>query len=153
MDSARKDAEALLPALAEVGPSDTSLRGLADRFMFRDYYGGRSPVEVAKEFGPGFAEALFTLTPGRWLGPIRSGFGWHLVWIDSLEPGGAADFETIRDAVKSDWLDDRYREIRDRAYAEMLSRYTIIVPDPQTVDYAPAPRVAARPSTDTAITQ
>jgi hypothetical protein len=141
-DGARADAEALLPTLAGTGPDDPGLRGLADRFMFRDYYGGKSPVDVAKEFGPGFAEAIFTLKAGAWSGPIRSGYGWHLVWVDALEPGHAADFEIIRETVRSAWLDQRYREIRDRAYAEMLSRYTIVVPDTETVDFRPAERFA-----------
>jgi peptidyl-prolyl cis-trans isomerase C len=142
LDGARADAEALLPTLAGMGPDDAGLRKLADRFMFRDYYGGKSPVDVAKEFGPGFAEAIFTFKEGVWSGPIRSGYGWHLVRVDALEPGHAADFDSIRDTVRSAWLDQRYREIRDRAYDEMVSRYTIIVPDPETVDFRPAERFA-----------
>jgi peptidyl-prolyl cis-trans isomerase C len=153
LEGARRDAEALLPTLAGTGPDDPLLAGIADRFMFRDYYGGRSPVDIAKEFGPGFAEALFALRPGEWLGPIRSGYGWHLVWIDTLEPGHAADFETVRDRVEAAWLEERHREIRDRAYDEMLSRYTIVMPDPATVDFAPAERAAERPSADTVATQ
>ncbi|MEJ8574268.1 peptidylprolyl isomerase [Microbaculum marinum] len=135
LDGARMDAEALLPSLAGTSADDPQLSARADRFMFRDYYGGRSPVEIAKEFGPAFAEELFKLTPDRWQGPIRSGYGWHLVWIDTLEPARPADFDTIADTVRSAWLDERYREIRERAYEEMLSRYTIVIPDPQTVDF------------------
>lgn len=138
-DGARETAAEVLPTLAGLGPDDPRLPDVADRFMFRDYYGGRTPAEIAKEFGPTFAEELFAQTSARWVGPIRSGYGWHLVWIDTLEPGRPADFETIRDAVHSAWLDERYREIRARAYDEMLSRYTIVIPDPATVDLAPLP--------------
>lgn len=137
VDGARTAAAEVLPTLAAVGPDDPQLSGMADRFMFRDYYGGRTPAEIAKEFGPAFAEDLFAQTPAGWAGPIRSGYGWHLVWIDTLEPGRPADFETIREGVRSAWLDERYREIRERAYDEMLSRYTIVIPDPGTVDLAP----------------
>ncbi|HML93040.1 MAG TPA: peptidylprolyl isomerase [Methyloceanibacter sp.] len=137
LDGARAEAEKLLPTLAGTGPNDPQLSSLADRFMFRDYYGGRSPVEIGKEFGPDFADKLFVLKTGQWQGPIRSGYGWHLVWIDTLEPGHAADFDTIKDAVRSAWFDERHQEIRDRAYEEMLSRYTIVMPDPGTIDYTP----------------
>lgn len=148
LDGAREDAAALRPTLAGIGPDDPRLAGMADRFMFRDYYGGRTPDEVAKEFGPGFAGELFAQAPGHWTGPIRSGYGWHLAWIDTLEPGHPADFGTISDAVTSAWLDERYREIRDRAYGEMLSRYTIVIPDPETVDLAPAAVSAKRQAPD-----
>ena len=98
--------------------------------------GKRSPAEIAKEFGPAFAEGLFKLAAGQWQGPIRSGYGWHLVWIDTLEPARAADFETIADTVRTARLDERYREIRERAYDEMLARYTIVIPDPEAIDFS-----------------
>ena len=137
VDGARDDAAALLPAVAGIDPDDPRLPEMADRFMFRDYYGGRAPDEIAKEFGPGFADQLFEQTPGQWAGPIRSGYGWHLVWIDTLEPSRPAEFITIADSVRAAWLDERYDEIRARAYDEMLSRYTIVITDPETVDLAP----------------
>ncbi|MBY8975976.1 peptidyl-prolyl cis-trans isomerase [Rhodobacteraceae bacterium NNCM2] len=133
-DGALAAAAETLPRLGGIGPDDPALAGMADPFMFRDYYGGRTPLEIAKEFGPQFSEAAFASAPGRWSGPVQSGYGWHLVWLDTLEPGRPADYETVRDSVRAAWLEERHREIRDRAYAEMLSRYTIIMPDPETID-------------------
>jgi hypothetical protein len=43
--------------------------------------------------GPGFARALVTLAPGSWQGPIESGYGWHLVFVDSLSPSRMPAFE------------------------------------------------------------
>lgn len=60
LEGGRADADKLLPTLAGTGPNDPQLSSLADRFMFRDYYGGRSPLEISKEFGPDFADQLFT---------------------------------------------------------------------------------------------
>ncbi len=59
---------------------------LGDPFMFQDYYADRAPDQVAKDFGPPFAKALFVQKPGAWAGPIESGYGWHLVFVDSLTP-------------------------------------------------------------------
>lgn len=39
-----------------------------------------------------FSRALFQLHPGSWQGPIESGFGWHLVWVDSMTPAYAPTF-------------------------------------------------------------
>ena len=41
-----------------------------------------TPEQMAKEFGPDFAATLFKLKPGSWQGPVQSGYGWHLVWIE-----------------------------------------------------------------------
>ncbi len=59
---------------------------LGDPFMFQDYYADRTPEQIAKDFGPPFARALFEQKPGAWTGPIESGYGWHLVFVDSLTP-------------------------------------------------------------------
>jgi peptidyl-prolyl cis-trans isomerase C len=60
-------------ALAKISgqPKNSKLAAsLADRFMFQDYYGDRAPEQLAKEFGPKFAQALFQAKPGSWQGPI-----------------------------------------------------------------------------------
>src|SRR5213593_86642 len=59
---------------------------LGDPFMFQDYYGDRTPDDVAKTFGPVFARGLFAVAPRAWAGPIESGYGWHLVWVDAITP-------------------------------------------------------------------
>ncbi|MHA7777220.1 peptidyl-prolyl cis-trans isomerase [Roseibium sp. M-1] len=146
LDNAKAAAASLLPTLEGVKPDDPGIKAKADRFMFRDYYGGRTPDEIAREFGPGFVEALFELEPGYWHGPVRSGYGWHLVWVDTIEPGGTALFETVEEDVRAAWLQERYSEIRDRAYEEMLSRYEIVIPDPASVDYTSATTASRAPS-------
>ncbi len=54
--------------------------------MFQEYYRDRAPDYLGKEFGPAFALAVAKLPPGSWQGPIESGFGWHLVFVDTLVP-------------------------------------------------------------------
>jgi PPIC-type PPIASE domain len=54
--------------------------------MFQDSYGDRSPEELIKLFGLSFAQELFKLKAGSWQGPIESGYGWHLIFIDSITP-------------------------------------------------------------------
>ena len=77
---------------------------LADPFMFQDYYGDRTSEQLAKEFGPQFAVAVVKLKPGSWQGPIESGYGWHLVFVDSVIPGRIPAFEEIEPDVKTAWL-------------------------------------------------
>jgi peptidyl-prolyl cis-trans isomerase C len=110
-------------------PSDSSEAAtLADPFMFQDYYGDRSFDAIAKNFGPGFAKALFQLKPGLWQGPIESGYGWHLVFIDSLTPARVPAFEEVEADVKTAWVGEQRAEFKRNAFEAMRSRYEIVIP-------------------------
>jgi parvulin-like peptidyl-prolyl isomerase len=89
---------------------------------------------MAKEFGPDFATALFQFRPGSWQGPIQSGYGWHLIWVDSFEGGRVPALEEVEPDVKAAWVDARYLEIKRRAFDEMRSRYSVIVPPLDELD-------------------
>jgi parvulin-like peptidyl-prolyl cis-trans isomerase-like protein len=84
--------------------------------------------------GPDFAKALFQLEPGAWRGPIRSGYGWHLVFVDATEPGRIPAFEEVEPDVKSAWLDQKQREIKHTAFGAMRARYTVVVPPIEATD-------------------
>ena len=127
----KKTVEAAAEALTKVNgkPSDSPEAGLlADAFMFQDYYGDRSFDELAKTFGPGFARGLFAQEIGSWKGPIESGYGWHLVFIDSLTPARVPEFEEVEAEVKAQWVSVQRDDTKRRLYEEMKSRYEIVLP-------------------------
>jgi peptidyl-prolyl cis-trans isomerase C len=133
--SGAHDAAAAVLAKIAGQPADaTEAAAAVDPFMFRDYYGDRAPEQIAKEFGPDFAKALFQLEPGAWRGPIRSGYGWHLVFVDATEPGRIPAFEEVEPDVKSAWLDQKQREIKHTAFGAMRARYTVVVPPIEATD-------------------
>jgi len=137
--NAQEDAAKALTKIAGL-PEDSKLAvSLGDSFMFQDYYGDRTPEAIAKEFGPQFAVALEKLKPGSWQGPVESGYGWHLVFVDNLIPGRIPAFEEIEPDVKTAWLGDQKRQAWDKAYAEMRAKYTVLLPGPPSKDRAQAP--------------
>jgi hypothetical protein len=101
---------------------------LADPFMFQDYYGDRTSEDVRKLFGPVFASALFAVAPGAWAGPIESGYGWHLVWVDAVAPPRVPAFEEVEREVKTAWLEDRRADMREETYEAMRARFEIVLP-------------------------
>ena len=130
--------DAAASTLAKVaGKPSTTREGAADadRFMFQDFYAERPPDQVAKVFGPDFAKAVFRLSPGAWQGPIQSGYGWHLVFVEAMEPGRVPPFEEVVPDVKSAWLDQKQREIKRTAFDAMRARYTVIVPPIGKLDW------------------
>ncbi|MEQ1951445.1 peptidylprolyl isomerase [Mesorhizobium sp. CN2-181] len=133
-DGAQKDAAAALAVLTGKRADAPEGQALADPFMLRSFYGDATPEQTAKEFGPAFADALFGLKPGEWQGPVQSGYGWHLVWVDSIEPGRVPLYEEVKPDVKAAWLDARYQEVKRNAVEEMRSRYKVVVVPLDQVD-------------------
>lgn len=136
---AQAAAAAALTKLAGQPESSPVASRLADPFMFQDYYADRTPEELAKEFGSLFAADVFKLKTRSWQGPIESGYGWHLVFVDSLVAGHVPAFEEIEPDVKIAWLSDQKEKAWREAYARMRKRYTVLLPSaPDAPAAAPA---------------
>ena len=138
---AHEDAVKALARLVSEPENTKVAEGVADPFMFQEYYRDRAPDYVGKEFGTQFAVALERLTPGSWQGPIQSGFGWHLVFVDTVIPGRVPEFEEIEGDVKTARLGEQKALACEKAYKEMRAKYTVLLPTPPD-----QPRAAAAPS-------
>jgi hypothetical protein len=139
---AREDAAGALARLAGQ-PVDAKIAGsLADPFMFQDYYRDRAPQYLGREFGPQFALTVAKLPPGSWQGPIESGFGWHLVFVDTVIPGRVPPFEEIEPEVKTAWLAEQKARGWEKTYEAMRAKYTVLLPAPPKGEPSPS---AAKP--------
>jgi peptidyl-prolyl cis-trans isomerase C len=128
----RDDAAQSMEMLAGKSAEAPEPEKLADPFMFQDNYADRLPEQVAGVFGTKFAEALFELKPGAWRGPIESGFGWHLIWIDSMTPARVPAFEEVEPMVKSEWITEQRAESKREMFEAMRARYEIVLPKAPT---------------------
>jgi len=137
--NAQDDATKALARIAGHSEDSKLSISLADPFMFQDFYGDRTPEALAKEFGPQFVLALEKLKPGSWQGPIESGYGWHLVFVDTVIPGHIPTFEEIEPEVKTTWLGVQKQQAWQKAYREMRAKYTVMVPAPADKGAAQAP--------------
>ena len=126
---ARDAAVRALETLADKTADAPEAAQLADPFMFQNYYGDRLQEQVANVFGAQFPKALFQLEPGAWQGPVQSGLGWHLVWVESLTSGRVPAFEEVDPAlVKSEWISAQRAEFKRQAFEAMKARYEIVLP-------------------------
>jgi peptidyl-prolyl cis-trans isomerase C len=137
--NAHDDATKALARIAGQPEDSPLIPSAADRFMFQDYYGDRTPSAIAKEFGPQFTVALEKLKPGSWQGPIESGYGWHLVFVDTVIPGRIPAFEEIESEVKTAWLSEQKTQAWQKAYQAMRAKYTVFLPAPPDKQTAAAP--------------
>jgi peptidyl-prolyl cis-trans isomerase C len=141
---ARDDAVKALARLAGQ-PVDAKLpESFADPFMFEEYYRDRATDYLSKEFGPQFAQAVAKLPIGSWQGPIESGFGWHLVFVDTAIPGRLPDFEEVEPDVKTAWLGEQKALAWEKTYTEMRAKYSVFLPGPpENASAAAAPSANA----------
>lgn len=128
--NARRDAVTALAKISGQPENSAAAVSTGDSFMFQDYYGDRTPSAIAKEFGPKFAVALEKLRPGSWQGPLESGYGWHLVFVDMVTSGRIPAFEEIEPEVRTAWLGEQKAEAWQKTYAEIRAKYTVMLPAP-----------------------
>ena len=139
--------DAAVRALEQVGQGGdtTPTSGLGDQFMFQDYYADRTIDQVANVMGSKFAQALLQLKPGVWSGPIESGLGWHLVWVDSIVPGHVPEFDEVDLAdIKAQWLSAQRAETKRELFTAMRAHYEIVLPKPFPTPSGPGVAAAAQ---------
>lgn len=85
---------------------------------------------IDRQFGPGFANALANLVPGKWTGPVESGFGRHLVRLRELQMPAKPILSDVRQAVENDWRAATYQAREAKAYQALLDGYSIRIEKP-----------------------
>jgi hypothetical protein len=101
--------------------------GLGDGYMLDDTYSDATMHEITALFGADFAEALAQLDLGVWSGPIASGYGLHLVRLDSMEAGKVAPLDQIEERVRNDWAYEQRKQANEAIYQKLRARYEVVV--------------------------
>ena len=141
-DATLEDAAGLLEALSAAGEPDADALRVGDRFMGQNYYPGKAELEIRRHFGGGFSLAVMELEPGRWHGPVLSGYGTHLVYVHSLEVAPPARFEDVRDDVFASWQEAEENEFNEQYFESLKERYEIVIEEVATPPSASVVRQA-----------
>lgn len=80
---------------------------------------------VAQVFGNEFAQALQGLRLGGWQGPLRSGFGEHLVELTARVDARPATLDEARGAVERDLLQARAQATGKAFYQRLRAKYGV----------------------------
>ena len=94
-------------------------------------YEGVPQGEVARLFGATFADEIVKQPPGAWAGPLRSGYGAHLVKVEALIPAGMPSLAEVRPLVEREWTNAKRRELAQDWYATLRAKYKVSVQLPQ----------------------
>ncbi|MCR9089314.1 MAG: peptidylprolyl isomerase [Rhodobacteraceae bacterium] len=84
--------------------------------------------QVDGTFGRGFFDAISSLPPGQWAGPVTSGYGAHIVRVDAIRQPAVPAFEDVRDEVLFDWRRELKSELADAQINELKRNFDISMP-------------------------
>jgi hypothetical protein len=119
-----------LAALA--GLSDATARAPERGDSFPDLYdySGFGPDQARRLFGDSeLSRKLFEAPRGRWSGPLRSGYGWHLVRVQSATPARPLTFEEARERVLTDVIATRQEAANRKSFERLKARFTVVRQD------------------------
>lgn len=120
------DARQMLERLQAAGP-DADAGALSDSRLLPASLQNIALGEVARIFGDEFAGALLSAEPGRWVGPVRSGYGLHVVIIDARDGGQLPTLADVRPLVERDFMVERRKRALDAMYAKLLARHPVVI--------------------------
>ena len=141
--TAMDEAERLLAVLSDEKNAD--LDTLGDTVMLPKSFGLTRAGEISRLFGDAFTRELVTIIPGQWAGPIRSGYGLHLVKVTNTVAERLPELDEVREVVEREWFAVHRKEMQEGIYKRLRERYTVVFEQPasekkhlQTVSVAQA---------------
>jgi hypothetical protein len=82
--------------------------------------------DIQRVFGGGeFAARVFAAPVGRWVGPLRSGFGWHVLRVTEQRPQERRSLAQAHEEARLAWIQADRRARNAQAYRQLLARYAI----------------------------
>ncbi len=125
-ETMERDAARLRSSLIAAGPK-ADLSKIGDPLPAPSSLEDAPLTEVRRQFGETFARSLAALPRGRWVGPVASASGVHLVYLGARTEGGIPAFADARDRVLREWMSAQRIEANEAFYDALLAKYTVVV--------------------------
>ena len=109
---------------------DQPVAALGDSFPEKLNFAMITGDDVEHIFGQGDLDPrLFDLPVGEWSGPIRSGYGWHLVRVEAREPPRPPNLADIDQDLRADWREAEQAKHKQRVLDELMRGYVVVRED------------------------
>lgn len=128
-DTLGADAAALLVRLHLDAGIDT--HALGDRFMLGYEFETATAFEIEKAFGKSFITDLLKQPVQAWSGPIESGYGMHLIYIEQKIQARHPTLNEVRTEVTHEWKAAKRKEMNEAFYDKLSERYVITIERPE----------------------
>ncbi len=82
--------------------------------------------DIQRVFGGNdFAARVFAAPVGRWSGPVRSGFGWHVLRITGAQPEEPRSLAQAHNEARQAWIQADRRQRNADTYRQLLAHYSV----------------------------
>lgn len=122
--SLEQHAKTLLAELQALGAT-ADVENFGDATQLPSELATTALSDIDSRFGTGFAAALEALPAGTWAGPVNSGYGLHLIWIEEKLAGELPVFELVQPLVEREIMRVRREAQIDAIYAGLLQKYRV----------------------------
>jgi hypothetical protein len=101
------------------------MKDWGDSLPFNYYFNDVNVNELGLQLGSKFPIGLEKQELNKWIGPIPSGFGYHLVFITEKVAPVLPDFDQIKKDIVRDYEYDNQKETNELIYQELKKKYQI----------------------------
>lgn len=126
-DAAEEQAKELLGQISGQEPPDSELAQLGDVTMLEHIHMALSATELEAKFGPEFTAEVLSLPAEQWGGPVRSGYGLHLVKVFDRQAGETPELAAVRDKVEYDLMYETRMASQEQGYQEIAGKYQVLI--------------------------
>ena len=125
---AETDAKAALVLISTSGGNERKAT-MGDPTLLDTEFHDVDAQTISNLFGPDFARSVFLLKPGSWSGPVKSGYGVHLVQITNLRPTTLRPFKEVRPKVLEEWRRQRENQTKAQYLGKLREKYGVVIDD------------------------
>ena len=100
--------------------------GKGDRFPLQYDYTDQAAIDIQQNFGDKpILQELFKAPLHTWIGPVQSGYGWHLIFISKRDSVTEIPFASIKEEVKTKWLEGVKAAQNKKMFDQLNEKYII----------------------------
>jgi len=122
-ENAKQDAEIIMSQIDNDSFAEIKTKG--DRLPFPFFFENTNADALNRQLGVNFSESLEHIDTGTWVGPIQSGFGYHLIYLTEKTGPQIPDFESVKDDLLRDMEYDNQKNLNDLIFKELKKNYSI----------------------------
>ncbi len=134
--SLEEQIQAAKEQLAQNG-TQVDIEQLGDTTLLASHYPMMSIKTVYNQFGKAFADSIDTLVQGKWVGPIRSHYGYHLVKVEQRIPSYVPELSEVKLTAERGVISERRQQLLDRHYRRLRQQYTVNIDSDEKQEVTP----------------
>lgn len=104
----------------------SQLKKEGDQSHINRYHVDQDQVSLRRTFGADFSDQLIIIEREGWTGPVKSGYGFHVLFIEKIQSAQVLSFQDATEDVLSKWKEANRTDFTDRLILSLKDNYKII---------------------------